>query len=78
MHEVAQLSSQLVTVREESARQVARVKDRGETMRRSLQDQISELERQLAASRAAARAAQKERDTVREVLYLLSLLRLVY
>ncbi|XP_068084439.1 outer dense fiber protein 2 [Anabrus simplex] len=66
IHEVAQLSTQLETVREESARQVARIKDRMETVRRSLQCQISELERQLAQSRAAAKSAQKDRDEIRQ------------
>ncbi|KAK7868195.1 hypothetical protein R5R35_003058 [Gryllus longicercus] len=65
-HDAAQLAAQLDTVREESARQVARTKDRAETMRRSLQCQISEMERQLAQSRATARSAQKDRDEIRQ------------
>lgn len=47
LHEIAQLSAQLETVREESARQVARTKDRCETVRRSMQNQIADLERQV-------------------------------
>lgn len=41
LHEIAQLQAQLEGVREESARQVARTKDRCETVRRSMQNQIS-------------------------------------
>lgn len=63
-HEMAQLTTQLETVREESARQVARTKDRCDTVRRSLQCQLGDLERQLAQSRAAARTALKDRDEV--------------
>ncbi|RZC31876.1 outer dense fiber protein 2-like [Asbolus verrucosus] len=66
MHEIAQLSAQLESVREESARQVARNKERCETVRRSMQNQISDLERQLIQSRAQARAAQKDRDEIRQ------------
>lgn len=66
LHEIAQLVSQLETVREESARQVARTKDRCETVRRSMQNQIADLERQLAQSRAQARSAQKDRDDIRQ------------
>lgn len=40
MHEIAQLTAQLETVREESARQVTRTKERCETVRRSLQGQV--------------------------------------
>ncbi|XP_014261610.1 uncharacterized protein LOC106673822 isoform X3 [Cimex lectularius] len=65
-HEALQLQTQLETLREESARQVARTKDRCESVRRNLQSQISELERQLAQSRAAARTAQKDRDEIRQ------------
>ena len=63
-HEMAQLTTQLETVREESARQVARTKDRCDTVRRSLQCQLGDLDRQLAQSRAAARTALKDRDEV--------------
>lgn len=54
----------LKKVREDSARQVARTKERCETVRRSMQGQIAEMERQLAQCRATARAAQKDRDEV--------------
>ncbi|KAK6628971.1 hypothetical protein RUM43_002788 [Polyplax serrata] len=65
LHEVAQYTTQLETLREESARQVARCKDRNETIKRSLQNQIADLERQLAQARATARTAQKDKDEVR-------------
>ncbi|XP_076622533.1 uncharacterized protein LOC143342482 [Colletes latitarsis] len=66
MHEVTQLTAMLEQVREDSARQVARTKERCETIRRSMQDQIAEMERQLAQCRATARAAQKDRDEIRQ------------
>ncbi|XP_073973067.1 uncharacterized protein isoform X2 [Rhodnius prolixus] len=65
VHEASQLSTQLETLREESARQVSRTKDRCESVRRCLQGQISELEKQLAQSRAAAKTAQMDRDEIR-------------
>ncbi|KAL1117399.1 hypothetical protein AAG570_004725, partial [Ranatra chinensis] len=65
-HETLQLQAQLETLREEAARQVSRTKDRCESLRRSQQLQISELERQLAQSRGAARTAQKDRDEIRQ------------
>lgn len=65
VHEVLQLQSQLETLREESARQVARLKDHCDNMRRSLLAQISELEKQVAAAKAAAKLAQQDRDMVR-------------
>ncbi|CAD1477879.1 unnamed protein product, partial [Heterotrigona itama] len=66
MHEVTQLTAMLEQVREDSARQVARTKERCETIRRSMQGQIAEMERQLAQCRATARAAQKDRDEIRQ------------
>ncbi|XP_045465406.1 myosin-9 [Harmonia axyridis] len=66
LHEIAQLMGQAENVREESARQVARIKDRCETVRRSMQTQISDLERQVAQSRALARSAEKDRDDIRQ------------
>ncbi|XP_044757382.1 tropomyosin beta chain-like [Coccinella septempunctata] len=66
LHEIAQLMAQTENVREESARQVARIKDRCETVRRSMQTQISDLERQVAQSRALARSAEKDRDDIRQ------------
>lgn len=64
-HEIVQLTAMLEQVREDSARQVARTKERCETVRRSMQGQIAEMEKQLAQCRATARAAQKDRDEVR-------------
>ncbi|XP_023289776.1 uncharacterized protein LOC105703467 [Orussus abietinus] len=66
MHEVVQLTAMLEQVREDSARQVARTKERCETVRRTMQGQIAEMERQLAQCRATARAAQKDRDEIRQ------------
>ncbi|XP_011873265.1 PREDICTED: early endosome antigen 1-like isoform X2 [Vollenhovia emeryi] len=66
MHDNTQLSSMLEQIREDSARQVARTKERCETMRRSMQGQIAEMERQLAQCRATARAAQRDRDEIRQ------------
>ncbi|XP_076169917.1 uncharacterized protein LOC143147993 isoform X2 [Ptiloglossa arizonensis] len=66
MHEVTQLTAMLDQVREDSARQVARTKERCETIRRSMQGQIAEMERQLAQCRATARSAQKDRDEIRQ------------
>ncbi|XP_018053543.1 PREDICTED: plectin [Atta colombica] len=66
MHENTQLSSMLEQIREDSARQVVRTKERCETMRRSMQGQIAEMERQLAQCRATARAAQRDRDEIRQ------------
>ncbi|XP_057333280.1 early endosome antigen 1 isoform X2 [Microplitis mediator] len=66
MHEIAQLSSMLEQVREDSARQVARTKDRCETVRRNMQAQIGDLEKQLAQCRATAKAAQRDRDEIRQ------------
>ncbi|CAG9821810.1 unnamed protein product, partial [Phaedon cochleariae] len=66
LHEITQLDSQLENLREETARQVARTKDRCEIIRRSMQNQISDMERQLAQSRALAKAAQKDRDDIRQ------------
>ncbi|KOC63411.1 Outer dense fiber protein 2 [Habropoda laboriosa] len=65
-HETTQLTAMLDQVREDSARQVARTKERCETVRRSMQGQIAEMERQLAQSRATARAAQKDKDEIRQ------------
>ncbi|XP_071455184.1 outer dense fiber protein 2-like [Hetaerina americana] len=60
--EILQLNNQLECAREDSARQVAKAKERCETIRRSYQCQIEDLERQLAQTRASAHAAQAERD----------------
>ncbi|KAF7387225.1 hypothetical protein HZH68_012902 [Vespula germanica] len=66
MHEITQLTAMLEQVREDSARQVARTKERCDTIRRTMQGQIAEMERQLAQCRATARAAQKDRDEIRQ------------
>lgn len=66
IHEITQLESQLDNVREESARQVARTKDRCEIVRKSMQNEINELERQIAQCKAIAKAAQKDRDDIRQ------------
>lgn len=66
IHEIVQLESQLESVREESARQVAKNKERCETVRRSMQNQIFDLERQLVQSRAQTRSMEKDRDEIRE------------
>lgn len=70
-HEVLQLNTQLETLREESGRQVARVKERSEMIRKCLQAQISEMEREVAQCRAAAAFANRERDEV-FALFILS------
>lgn len=56
---------QLQLLREESAKQIVRIKERAETQRVALQAQISGLERELAHARAALKAAGKERDDTR-------------
>ncbi|KAH0535339.1 hypothetical protein KQX54_015959 [Cotesia glomerata] len=66
LHEIAQLSSMLEQVREDSARQVARTKERCETIRRSMQAQIGDLEKQLAQCRATTKAAQRDKDEIRQ------------
>ncbi|XP_039763755.1 myosin-9-like [Pararge aegeria] len=53
-------------LREESSRFLTRSKERAESMRRYMQTQISELERQLIQTRAQCRTFQKERDDVRQ------------
>ncbi|XP_015124779.1 uncharacterized protein LOC107046635, partial [Diachasma alloeum] len=62
LHEIVQLSSENELVRQDAARQVARTKERCETIRRTMQDQITDMEKQLAQCRAIAKAAQKDRD----------------
>jgi seryl-tRNA synthetase len=71
VREVVQFQSQLELTRGELERQVARMKDRLESNKKSLQHQISELECQLAQSHAATRAAQKDRDEVIIIKYIL-------
>ncbi|CAH2034678.1 unnamed protein product, partial [Iphiclides podalirius] len=64
--ECVHLQKELADVKEENSRAVARCKERAESMRRYMQTQISELERQLVQSRAQSRACQKERDEIRQ------------
>ncbi|XP_063974675.1 outer dense fiber protein 2 isoform X2 [Diachasmimorpha longicaudata] len=66
LHEIIQLSSENDLVRQDAARQVARTKERCETIRRTMQDQIGDMEKQLAQCRATAKAAQKDRDEIRQ------------
>lgn len=58
------LLKDLDELKTESSRSLSRCKDRADSMRRYLQTQISEMERQLIQSRAQCRACQKERDEV--------------
>ncbi|CAH2103886.1 unnamed protein product [Euphydryas editha] len=64
--ECSQLLKDLDELRTESSRSLTRSKDRSDSMRRYMQTQISELERQLIQSRAQCRSCQKERDDVRQ------------
>ncbi|KAJ0183932.1 hypothetical protein K1T71_000355 [Dendrolimus kikuchii] len=64
--ECSQLIQDLDELRDESNRSLGRYKERSDSMRRYLQTQISELERQLIQSRAQCRAFQKERDEIRQ------------
>lgn len=62
--ECAQLLKDIEELRAENTRSLGRCKERADSMRRYLQIQISELEKQLIQSRAHCRACQKERDEV--------------
>lgn len=64
--ECAKLQKEIEEVKDENNRSITRSKERSESMRRYMQTQISELERQLVQSRAQTRASQKERDEVVE------------
>ncbi|KAJ8737769.1 hypothetical protein PYW08_000364 [Mythimna loreyi] len=64
--ECAQLLKDLEELRIENSRSLSRSKERADCMRKYLQTQISELERQLIQSRAHCRACQKERDEIRQ------------
>lgn len=59
---------QLSLLREESAKQIMRIKGRAETHRNSMQLQIGGLEKELAHARAALKAAAKDRDDTRHRL----------
>jgi len=64
----ARLRIELDLTREDLVRQTARCRDRYETMRQGMQSHVSELEQELACSRAAAAAALRERDEVRKLI----------
>ncbi|KAJ8737042.1 hypothetical protein PYW07_000313 [Mythimna separata] len=64
--ECAQILSDIEELRVENTRTLTRSKERADCMRKYLQTQISELERQLIQSRAQCRACQKERDEIRQ------------
>ncbi|XP_052752678.1 golgin subfamily A member 3-like [Galleria mellonella] len=64
--ECTQLLRDLDEIRQENNRSLVRNKERADSMRRYLQTQISELERQLIQNRAQSRACQKERDEIRQ------------
>ncbi|KAJ8736741.1 hypothetical protein PYW07_000012 [Mythimna separata] len=62
MHECAQIGGELDRARDEAARALQRANDRMETIRKCMQTTVAELERQLAASRAQVKTAEKERE----------------
>ncbi|XP_045783931.1 kinesin-like protein KIF7 isoform X2 [Maniola jurtina] len=64
MHECAQLGGELDRARDEAARALQRANERTETLRNCMQTTIAELERQLAATRAQVKTAEKEREEV--------------
>ncbi|OWR51917.1 myosin-10-like [Danaus plexippus] len=64
--ECTHLLKDLDELRVESNRSLTRSKERSDSMRRYMQTQISEMERQLIQSRAQSRLFQKERDDVRQ------------
>ncbi|CAF4751170.1 unnamed protein product [Pieris macdunnoughi] len=64
--ECIQLVKDLEEIRSESARSLTRNKERSDSLRRYMQTQISELERQLIQSRAQCRSCLKERDDIRQ------------
>ncbi|XP_047524145.1 outer dense fiber protein 2-like isoform X4 [Pieris napi] len=64
--ECVQLVKDLEEIRSESARSLTRNKERSDSLRRYMQTQISELERQLIQSRAQCRSCLKERDDIRQ------------
>ncbi|KAL4717812.1 hypothetical protein ACJJTC_000961 [Scirpophaga incertulas] len=64
--ECIQLSEQLEDMKNETTRSLNRCKDRSKSMRRSLQFQIAEMEKQLVQTRALCYTTQKERDEVRQ------------
>lgn len=65
-----QFETQLLLLREESSKQILRIKERAETQRSALNAQIGGLERELAHSRAALKATCKEKDETRSRLVI--------
>lgn len=66
--ELDMFEQQMSLLRDESAKQILRIKERAETQRTSLQHQIGGLEKELAHARAALKAAAKDRDDTRNRL----------
>ncbi|CAH2035096.1 unnamed protein product, partial [Iphiclides podalirius] len=64
MHECAQLGGELDRYRDEAARALQRANERTESIRKCMQTTVAELERQLAASRAQVKNAEKDREEV--------------
>ncbi|XP_052746742.1 outer dense fiber protein 2-like [Bicyclus anynana] len=64
MHECAQLGGELDRARDEAARALQRANERTDTLRKCMQTTVGELERQLAATRAQVKTAEKEREEV--------------
>ncbi|XP_072930964.1 uncharacterized protein [Epargyreus clarus] len=62
MHECAQLGGELDRARDEAARALQRANERTDTIRKCMQTTIAELERQLAATRAQVKTAEKDRE----------------
>ncbi|XP_021194434.3 paramyosin isoform X1 [Helicoverpa armigera] len=62
MHECAQIGGELDRARDEAARALQRANERTETIRKCMQTTIAEMERQLAATRAQVKTAEKERE----------------
>ncbi|XP_031767369.1 paramyosin-like isoform X2 [Galleria mellonella] len=62
MHECAQLGGELDRARDEAARALQRANERTDTIRKCMQTTVAELERQLAASRAQVKTAEKDRE----------------
>lgn len=63
-HETKLLQAQMETLREESARQISRSKGTFETMKSSMQTQMSKLEAELIQTRTIAYAAKQDKITV--------------
>ncbi|XP_035437580.2 paramyosin isoform X1 [Spodoptera frugiperda] len=62
MHECAQIGGELDRARDEAARALQRANERTETIRKCMQTTIAEMERQLAATRAQVKTAEKDRE----------------